>query len=61
MNVVLGCPDCHELLWAMRCGPQLGGSDLIVCIACEFFEPVGAWVAEQVVALKLDGAVSLAS
>jgi hypothetical protein len=56
MDVVFDCPGCRESLWAMRCGAEFGVSDLIVCISCDFFEPVSAWVAEQVVALNLDGA-----
>jgi hypothetical protein len=55
MDFITRCPDCRTPLWVMICGAELGSSDLIVCVACDYFATVGQ-VVERVVAPRLDEA-----
>ena len=55
------CPDCLKPLWAMICGVRLAPTDLIVCVACDFFALVCIEVVEPVTPLALDQASGLVS
>ena len=56
MEILRNCPDCRKPLWAMICGACLGPWDLIVCVACDFFQPVADGVDQPVEGADLDGA-----